>query len=468
MRIDIDEALFRPRGIAIIGASNDPAKLSGRPLDYLRRLGYKGGIYPVNPTRAEVQGLPAYRSLLDVKGTVDLAVVVVPAASVEQALIDCAESGVTAAIVFASGFAEMGGKGLQLQERIEHIAKTTGLRIIGPNCLGTFSLPTAAFATFSSAFDEQSEVPDDAIALVSQSGAVGTFIFSTMVSSGVGVRYYANTGNESDVTVAELLASLAKADDVDVLMGYLEDARRLDVLAEAAATAAQRGKPMLLLKSGATDAGARAVGFHTASSPGADAEFDALVKTHGAIRLESMEAAADAALVFRTGRRSTGRRLSIITSSGGAAALATDAAVNAGLLVDETSPDVQAELREILPEYGSPANPIDLTGALLTDPPLLDRAISKIIADANVDMILVVLGNADRGAEGIMDGIRRAFRATDKPFAVAWSGGSGRPRRALLDDGIPAYSEPLRAVKALMHLANFSVRARGSSAASQP
>ncbi|WP_081060552.1 CoA-binding protein [Burkholderia territorii] len=463
--IDIDDALFRPRGIAIIGASNDPAKLSGRPLDYLLRMGYKGQVYPVNPTRPAVQGVKSYVSLRDVPGPVDLAIVVVPSSSVVQALNDCAEARVSAAIVFASGFSEMGGKGRDLQEQVEHIAKTTGLRIVGPNCLGTFCLPTSAFATFSSAFDEEGELPDDSIAVVSQSGAVGTFIYSTMVSQGVGARYYANTGNQADVTVAELLARLARADDVDVLIGYLEDGRSLDKLEEAAATAQQRGKPMILLKSGATDAGARAVGFHTSSAPGTDAAFQEIADRYGAIRVEGMEAAADSALMFRTGRRSTGRRIAIITSSGGAAALATDAAVQIGLRVDEPSAESKAALKALLPEFGSAANPIDLTGALLNDPPLLERVMSKVVADPDIDMILVVLGNADRGSEGIVEGIRSGFAATKKPFAVAWSGGSGRPRRTLLGLGIPTYSDPLRAVRALLRVANFSANATESSGA---
>jgi acyl-CoA synthetase (NDP forming) len=457
--ISISDALFRPRGIAVIGASNDPAKLSGRPLDYLLRLGYKGGIYPVNPTRPQVQGVPSFRSLSEVPGPVDLAIVVVPAASVIKALEDCARTAVSAAIVFASGFAEMGGSGTELQEQVEALARRTGLRVIGPNCLGTFSVPTAAFATFSSAFDEQNDVPDDAIALVSQSGAVGTFIFSSLVTTRVGVRYYANTGNEADVTVGELLRSLATADDVDVLIGYLEDGQWLDMLDEAAATAQRRDKPMILLKSGATPSGARAVGLHTGSTPGTDSDFAALVARHNAIRVDSMEAAADTALAFRGGRRATGRRLAIITSSGGAAALATDAAVQRGLKVDQPAPAVQAALRALLPAFGSSANPIDLTGALLTDPALIERVLAAVVAAEDIDMVLVVLGNADRGSEGIVDGIQRAFQATGKPFAVAWSGGSGRPRSALLELGIPTYTDPLRAVTALKRVADFSLGA---------
>lgn len=461
MSVSLSDALFRPRGIAVVGASNDPTKLSGRPLDFLLRLGYEGSIVAVNPTRAEVQGVKAYPKLADASGPIDLAIVVLPAAAVTQALRDCAAAGVAAAIVFASGFSEMGGRGLALQEEIEEIVKTTGLRVIGPNCLGTFALPTKAFATFSSAFDEDITMPDDAIALVSQSGAVGTFIFATLVAAGVGVRYFANTGNEADVSVGELLAQLARVDDVAVLMGYLEDGRRLEQLAEAAAEAERRGKPLLLIKSGATAEGQRAVGLHTGSQPGSDADFMAIVERHGAIRVESMEAAADAAMLFRQGRRAAGKRLVLVTSSGGASALTTDAAVQIGLSIDPPSEAVREAIRPMLPEYGSTANPIDLTGALLTDEPLIQRVLSKLVDDPAVDVILVVLGNADRNADALVENIVAVCETTDKPFAVAWSGGSGRPRVALQARGIPTYPDPLRAVKAIKRLADFSLRQRG-------
>jgi acyl-CoA synthetase (NDP forming) len=454
------DALFRPRGIAIVGASNDSAKLSGRPLDYLIRLGYSGAIVPVNPTRTQVQGVTSYKTVTDAKVAIDLAIVVVPSPRVTQALRDCASAGVRAAIVFASGFSEMGGRGLQLQQEIEEISRTTGLRVIGPNCLGTFSLPSKAFATFSSAFDEEGALPDDAIALVSQSGAVGTFIYATMVASGVGVRYFANTGNEADVSVGELLGVLAMAPDVDVLIGYLEDARRLDGLDESAHLADSMGKPLLLLKSGVTAEGARAVGFHTGSQPGDDADFQALVDRHGAIRVESMEAASDTAMLFRQGRRAGGPRVAIVTSSGGASAITTDAAIQLGLRIDPPSAAVQDAIRLMLPEYGSVANPVDLTGALLTDTTLIRRVLDQLVLDPNVDVILVVLGNADRGGEALVEGIAEVCARTRKPFVVSWSGGSGRPRQSLQARRIPTYAEPLRAVRSIKRLVDFSQRQR--------
>jgi acyl-CoA synthetase (NDP forming) len=450
------DALFRPRAIAVIGASNDPDKLSGRPLDFLLRYGFKGGLYPVNPNRAVVQGVKAYPSLSAAPGPVDLAVVAVPAPGVLKALEDCAAASVKAAIVFASGFSECGGDGVGLQRQVSELARRTGLRVLGPNCLGTFAAPGAVLATFSSAFDEEGKLPNDPLALVSQSGAVGTFMYSTLVGLDAGVRYYANTGNECDVSAPELLAELARAEDVDVLMGYLESFAGKAHLEEAAREARQRDKPLLLLKAGRTPSGVRAVGAHTASIPGEDAEFDALVAGNGAIRVHRMEEMVDAALAFRPKRRASGSRLTIVTSSGGTSSLATDAATDEGLRVDEWSKQARDGVADILPAFGSALNPIDLTGWLLTDPELLDRMIGRIIAHDATDMILVVLGNADRCADDLVKAILANYDKTDKPFAVSWTGGSGRPRKQLLAAGVPTYTDPARAVKALAHVARHS------------
>jgi acetate---CoA ligase (ADP-forming) len=218
----------------------------------------------------------------------------------------------------------------------------------------------------------------------------------------------------------------------------------------------------LLLKAGATAEGQRAVGFHTGSQPGLDADFQAMVERHGAFRVESMEAVADSAMLFRQGRRAAGPRVAIVTSSGGASALATDAAVKIGLRIDPLSPQVRDAIRPLLPEYGSVANPIDLTGALLTDASLIRRALEHMVTDSAVDIILVVLGNADRGGDALVEGIAEVCDKTHKPFVVAWAGGSGRPRQALLARRIPTFSEPLRAVRAIKRLVDFSLRKRPS------
>jgi acyl-CoA synthetase (NDP forming) len=453
------DLFFRPRSVVVYGASSDPDKLSGRPLAYLLKFGFPGKVFAVNPHRDQVQGVDAYKDIASVPGPVDLAVIVVPAASVLDAIQLCADAGVGAATVFASGFAETGEGGTPLQEEISRIARESGMRVLGPNCLGTFSAPDKAFATFSTAFDDDSERPDSPIALVSQSGAVGTFTYSTMNSLGLGARFYANTGNEADLTSVEMLAGLVENPDVDILMGHIEGAKDLDALGALAKAASYNDKPLLLLKSGRTPAGARAVAKHTASIAGDNEAFNAALTPHGAMRVESMQAWSDAALAFSDGRRAAGRRLTIVTLSGGVGALAADRAVELGLTVDPwAEPGDREELAAQLPSFASVANPIDMTGAMINDLDLLDRALQVTTANAETDVLLLVLGNADKGSEEIVKRLVAGHRSTAKPFIVVWTGGSGRPLQELLKAGVPAYAESDRAVNALSRVVEYSLR----------
>ena len=458
MNRPVADLLFRPRSVVVFGASSNPDKLSGRPLDYLKKLGYSGEIYAVNPRREEVQGVPAYADIASVPGPVDLAIVVVPAEKVVGALDRCAAAGVGAAIVFASGFAEIGAAGIAAQEQITAFARRTGMRILGPNCLGSFSERNSAFATFSTAFDDVAERPDSPIALVAQSGAVGTFTYTTMNALGLGVRYFANTGNQADITAAELLTALVGAPDVDILLGHMEGGTDLGALEELTRAAEDRGKPLVLLKGGRTPAGSRAVMAHTASVAGHDEAFGRILADHGAVRVESMEAMADAALAFSPRRHAKGRRLTIVTLSGGAGALATDTAVELGLAVEPWQSADRALVAEPLPYFASTANPIDVTGSMINDVGSLASTLRVVCRNDETDAVLVVLGNADKAAAEIVAVLDAACASTQKPFSVAWTGGSGRPREELLATGVPTYPDPCRAVRALSHVIEHSLR----------
>jgi len=455
----VADLYFRPRSIVVLGASTDPDKLSGRPLAYLKKFGYEGDLYAVNPRRSEVQGVKTFASVTDVPGPVDLAIVVVPAPAVVDAVRACADAGVGAVTVFASGFAEIGEKGMPEQQEITHIAARAGMRVVGPNCLGTFALADRAFATFSTAFDDESERPVSPIALVTQSGAVGTFTYSTMNSLGLGVTYFGNTGNEADVTVPELLSALVDADDVQVLLGHIEGVKDMAALRRLARSAKAKDKPLVLLKSGRSETGARAVAAHTGSIAGDDAEFEAASVAEGAIRVRSMEELSDTALAFADGRRAAGSQLTIVTLSGGAGALAADRAVELGLKVDTWASDADREaLAGELPYFGAVKNPIDMTGAMINDLSLLERALRIVNQNDDTDAVLVVLGNADKGSDKIVETLTKAYRSTEKPFLVAWTGGSGRPRLELLKAGVPTYSEPDRAVQCMSHVVTHSRR----------
>jgi len=450
------DLLFRPRSVVVYGASSDPEKLSGRPLDYLKKFGYAGKLYAVNPRRDTVQGVPAFASIADVPGPVDYAVIVVPAEKVPDAVEQCAAAGVGAATIFASGFSEAPaapeGVGAAAQERIAAAVAETGIRVLGPNCLGSFSLEEKAFATFSTAFDVPGELPDSPIALVSQSGAVGTFTYSTMTAAGLGVRYFANSGNQVDVSVVEVLDGLVDAPDVEILLGHLEGFTDPAALERLASRAAAARKPLVLLKAGRTPVGRRAIGFHTGSAGGDDALFSEILARHGAIRAESMEQVADLALALVNGRRTSGRNVTLITQSGGAGALASDLAEDLGLSMEPWDDATRREVDELLPFFASTANPIDLTGALINDPTILERTLEVACNHDGTDVVLVVLGNSDTAAPGLTEVCIRQYEASTKPFFVTWTGGNGQARADLLAAGVPTYVEPVRAVRAIHRL----------------
>lgn len=466
MTTSVADLLFSPSSIAVVGASSDPEKLSGRPLAYLMEFGYAGQLFAVNPRRNVVQGLSAYQRIADVPAPVDLAIIVVPADKVPEAVEECAAAGVRAATIFASGFAEApGGVGVPDQERIAAAARRSGMRVLGPNCLGSFSLGDRAFATFSTAFDSSGALADSPIALVSQSGAVGTFTFSTMADSGLGVRYFANTGNEVDISAVELLTALADRSDVQVLMGHLEGFTDPEALERLADKAARARKPVVLLKAGRTVVGNRAIGAHTGSVGGDDSIFNSILAAHGVLRAQSMEEMADLALAFAGGRQPSGRRLTIVTQSGGAGALAADVATDVGLDVEPWNDGTRAAVGELLPSFASTANPVDLTGALINDPSILEKTLAIACDTDMTDVVLVVLGNSDKAGPVLTEICARQFDATQKPFLVAWTGGNGQARRDLLAAGVPAFAEPARAVKAIGRLVDFALAKTPSTSA---
>jgi acyl-CoA synthetase (NDP forming) len=452
------DLLFRPRSVVVYGASTDPNKLSGRPLDYLKKFNYAGALSAVNPNREVVQGIPSYRSIDEVPGPIDLVIIVVPADSVAEAVERCAEMGAGAAIVFASGFAEGGGDGVERQNAIAAAAAKAGMRLLGPNCLGSFAAQTRAFATFSTAFDDGSERPESPIALVTQSGAVGTFTYTLMNSLGLGVRYFANTGNQADLTVVEILTALASEPDVELLLGHMEDFTDVDSFRQLAETAAHHDKPLIILKAGRSSAGSRAVAAHTGSVAGDDTVFNDLLREHGVVRVESMEGMADAALAFVGQKRAKGTRLTIVTLSGGAGALAADAAIELGLMIEPWDDSSRREVAAHLPYFASTENPIDLTGSMINNVNLLRMTLAVVEESESTDVTLVVLGNAERESDAIVDAIVACHEVTSKPLVVSWTGGSGRPRERLLAAGVPTYADPSRAVRALAQAAQYGRR----------
>lgn len=449
---------LRPRSIAILGASDNPAKLSGRPLDLMKRYGYTGRLFPINSSRREVQGLRAYRSLDDIDGEIDLALIMLPADQVVDAIRACGQRGIPAAIVAASGFAEVNDEGARLQEELRSTIVESGIRVLGPNCLGMISLPDRALPTFTSALDEVTELREGPVAFVSQSGAFGTIIFNAAQQEGLGISHFLNTGNEVDLSVAEILGGLVEMAGVHVLLAYLEGVHDGRQLLSVAQRAHELDKPILVVKVGRSEAGARAAQSHTASLAGEDAVFDGAMRQFGIARVDSLEPLLDAGAIFAAGRRTRGRRLTTLSISGGAGVLMADEANRHGLEVPAWDQLWQKRMADVIPPFASPRNPIDLTATLLSDPDILRRSLDVAVQHPDTDMIAVLMGNAEQASGSLIEAISQAHRATERPFVVVWTGTSGRPRARLREAGVPCFTDPARAAAALGVLADFSLR----------
>jgi acyl-CoA synthetase (NDP forming) len=450
--------LLRPASIAIIGASDDPVKLTGRPIEYLKRFGYKGRILPVNPTRDTVQGLAAFPSIGAIDGPVDLALIGVSADKTPGALRECAAKGVPVAIAFASGFAETGAAGAALQDELVQICRETGIRLLGPNCLGLVAARDAVTVTFSSSLDEGDALATGPVGFVSQSGAFGTSIMSRLRDAGIGVSAYVNTGNEADLDAAEVLTALSLDDDVSVLLTYLEGVSNGPSFVRMARQAAELGKPVVAVKVGRSAAGARAVSSHTGSLAGEDAVFDAVASQYGVLRVAGVEPMLDLAQLLATERRMRGPRLSVLSISGGAGVLTTDAAEASGLVVAPWDADWQSRMAAVIPPFGSPVNPVDLTASLISKPEMMGRALDVAVEHPGTDAIVVVLTNVERGSDAVVAALKDTAARTEKPLVVVWIGGSGRPAQALAEAGVPAYRDPQRAVAALAALRQYTAR----------
>ena len=302
------DSLLRPRSVAMIGASGDVTRIGGRALRHLREAGFTGDIFPVNPSRSEVQGLKAWSTVADIPGRPDCAVLALPTGAVLPAIEDCARKGVGAAVIFSAGFAEMGEDGALLQNRILDVARSVGMRLLGPNCLGIYNLPARSFLSFSGIFDDVIGT-DGRLGLVSQSGGYAGEVVKSAQEVGLNFGVWITTGNEVDIGLGEAMGYLAQSDDVDVVVGYIEGIRDPAAFFDALAVAHARRKPVIVLKVGRTEQGARAAASHTASLAGSDGVYDAVFARFGAYRARTTEEMLDVANAASRGRFPVGKRL---------------------------------------------------------------------------------------------------------------------------------------------------------------
>jgi len=437
-----------PRAVAILGASDNPIKAGGRPIDYMRRHGYAGRIFPINPNRSEVQGLPAYASLRALPEAPDAVVISLPSEDVAAAIDDCVAVGAKAAVIYSSGFAELGDAGRAQQADLLARARRGGLRLFGPNCQGVANFASGAILNFSTMINE-SPPGDGPVAIVSQSGAGAAILYGGLRRAGIGVRYMVSTGNEADICAVETL-------------------RQSAYLAEAARLARERGVTILAVKAGRTSAGQATASSHTGALAAEDALADAFLRQHGIPRLADFRELIDYAPLFLSQPAARGPRVVSISNSGATCVLAADAAEEFGLAVEQFDAATLAGLQQALPSYVTARNPIDMTTALLGKPETFGNTLRALSGSGAADLVHVGFPIGGEGYD-FADFAAQASRfAQDSGMPIAVSVNQDWVAQAFQAQGVPTFWSERAAMRGLALLAEQAGAAAQPPAISAP
>jgi acetate---CoA ligase (ADP-forming) len=450
-------ALWSARSVAVVGASDRPGALGRLPIDFMKRFGYTGLLYPVRPDGARVAGLRSYSSVAECPAPVDLVMIMLSADRVREALDDCVSAGARTVIVCSSGFAETGPGGQGLQDDLVAAARTGGLRLVGPNCIGSVGVHNAQVTSFSPLFGgPQTRLVDGHLGFVSQSGALGYGAVSLAYERGLGLGWVVNTGNEADVGALEVMETLTAEPGCRGLLAIVESLTDLARLRRVATS----GLPVAMLKAGRSDAGQRAAASHTGALATGDRVIDAALRQFGIVRVDDVDELLDVGDAFAQPRRPAGPRVAVVTTSGGSGILAADAVEARGLQLSVLSDKTRAALDEIVPVFGATANPVDVTASVMSDTGLFDRSLDALVDDEQVDIVIAcccVLTGKD--VDSLVGSLSRAAERSGKPVLVARTGAANLAPSAaaqLRAAGIPSYPTPARAVRAAAALHQVS------------
>src|SRR5580700_2586835 len=442
--------LLAPRSVAIFGASNDPTRISGRSLRYFREAGYQGGLYPINPTRDTVQGLTAYPDLASVPGAVDFGLIAVPAKLAVEAMEACVAKGVRGIVMFTAGFAEIGEEGRVLQEQITGIARDSGIRLCGPNCLGLFNMRIGHTPTFSS-FLEEGPTPAGPLGMITQSGAFGTHLLALTARRGISVGVWMSTGNEAEVQVADGISFLADDPETQAIACYMEAIQDGERFAAAVKRARENGKPVIAMKVGGSEIGAAAAALHTASLAGSDAVYDAALRQLGVERAKTPEDLVEIAYACTRGRLPRSRRVAVMTMSGGAGVLMADAAEEQGLDLAPLTADSQKTVLEWVP-FAAPRNPVDVTAQALNDPSILDKSFDLLLGKEKFPSMVgffTTWASSPQMAEPLFKSVSGAAARYPDCYIALSAIASPEMQRRYEAAGIGVYEDPWRAVEAV-------------------
>ncbi len=451
------EPLLRPKAVAVIGASDNPARIGGRPIYSMLKDGYEGNLFPVNPNRDIVQGLKAYPNISSVPMPVDSAVISVPENIALEVIKECADNGVKSAVVFTSGFAEIGSAGLSAQRQIADISAESGMRILGPNCLGVFNLQAGWFGTFANTLASK-KMPTGPIGIVTQSGAYGGHLFTITQNRGVGTNYWVTTGNEVDIDVAEVIEFYASEPEIKVIISYAEGVKNGERMCRALDAARDAKKPVIFMKVGSTEAGAKAAASHTASLAGEDAIYDGLFSQYGVYRAETTEEMADIAYACQFGRFPDGPKIGLQTISGGIGVQMADAASKKGFNVAPLPKVTQDKITKLIP-FAGVNNPVDFTGQVLNERKLLEDSMRFVIDDADYHCQILYLASLPI-SEFTKDISLEIFTALRKryPEELMFLSmiGPQESRKPYEEIGYPCFEDHSLAVRAMAALRYFN------------
>nr|WP_320191764.1 acetate--CoA ligase family protein [uncultured Desulfobacter sp.] len=449
------DILFNPKAIVAVGASSNPAKIGGRIFRYTKDNGYTGKLYPINAKHRQVQGVPTLPSISDLPTNVDLAYIMVPAPAVVEIMEKLAERQVKAAMIFSSGFAEMSTEGIAAQQRIAAIAHESGMRVLGPNCMGAINIDNGMVGTFARTFD-QGLPPPGVIGFASQSGAFGSYGLYRCLERGLGISLWCTTGNEVDVDVAECLEYMALDEQTKVILCYIEGCRNRDRLIQALELARSRRKPVVMLKVGRTQLGAMAAASHTASLVGVDAVYDAVFRQYGVHRVNSIEELLDVAYVCSAGIFPKSNRVGLLSSSGGIAILMADTATGFGLQAPELSQEAQARLKKLIP-YSATRNPVDMTAQATYNQMLVKDYIEVVLAQDNVDSLVCFLPPArtPEYRKLLPPELKRLRQQYPDKALILCSSEEPNAKQPYEDAGFLVIEDPTRALRSLTALYNY-------------
>ena len=457
------DRVLRPRSVAVLGASSRPGALSSRFITGLQRHGFAGRIVPVNPARDEIDGLPCAPSIAaaSAEGPIDLAVVSLPQAKVVTGVEECAEAGVGGAIIFSSGFSEVGEAGAAEERRITDVAQQSGLRVIGPNSPGFINVADST-CVIASGVGFRSSFAGGGISLLSQSGGVAGLLVERSQDAGAGLSVAVCTGNESDLKVGELLLWLAEHDPTRVVGVFLEGIREPDMLARGLDALRAAGKPVVVLKGGATAAAARASAAHTGALATEDDVVDAFLSRHGAVRVLGFDDLIDHAVALERLGTTTSLGIGILSTSGGAGVVATEAAERAGLELPELRPGTRERLAAVMPDFAALGNPADMSGMFSEKPEIFQESLRAFTeADELGTAVMVLTVHRPEDSERLADLV---LGAQTRNLAVLWTAGemSLPARRRLSEAGLAVFEDAGRCMRAL------AARVRAGAEAGEP